>query len=730
MAERITLIPVRTSRQGTSLNAGKLKKEYVNETSTVELHREDMARWGLKKGDRVRLKSSGGQQAIVACKERKGDDATPGLAFMAYGPVSSLFMDDDTAGTGMPSSKHLEVEIEGPVAENGSLIERAPAIQSPAQPVTGQPGSPLTPQQLAFLDSLMREPLSPTQAAWLSGYFAAICGMPTTAQAPAAQTPANLPLMTILYGSHTGNGEGIAETLMDMASERGFNARVVDMEAFDPEELEKEQILFVIVSTHGEGDPPLAAEKLHAWLKDYSGPPLEKIRYAVFALGDSSYQFYCQTGKDFDQYLEKAGAKRIMERVDADVDFEEPAEEWMARALEKYQQLAGGAADATTATSTTAGKKTGVSKTNPHPAPVMVNINLNGEGSAKETRHIEIGLEGSGVTYEPGDALGVYPANNPSYVDDLLAVLPFNGDETVNVGKESMPLRQAFTDKLDITTLSRPVMEKYAELTGATELKSLLESGDAKAFSDYTWGRQILDLVGEYPPGGIDPQQFVDLLRKIPARLYSIASSLKAFPEQVHLLVGVVRYRSFGRDREGVCSNFLARAEVGKKLPIYVQPNKNFRLPESGDTPIIMVGPGTGLAPFRAFLQERRASGAGGRNWLLFGDQHQTTDYLYGEELDKMHEEGFLTRLDLAFSRDQERKIYVQHRMLENARELYGWLEEGACFYVCGDAERMAKDVHQALIDIVAREGGKSKEQAEEYIDNLASTRRYLRDVY
>ncbi len=729
MADRITLIPVRTSRQGTSLNAGKLKKDYVNETSTVELHREDMARWGLKKGDRVRLKSADDLEAIVTCKERKGDDATPGLAFMAYGPISSIFMDDDTAGTGMPSSKHLEVEIEGPIAEDGSLIARAPATMAPEQVLTGQPGCPLSAQQIEMLNTVLREPLSPTQAAWLSGYFAALSGMPAAAQAAVGPSPAKLPLMTILYGSHTGNGEGLAENLMEMSTARGFNARVVDMEELDPEELEKEQLLFIIVSTHGEGDPPIAAEKLHAYLKEYSGPPLEHIKYAVFALGDSSYQFFCQTGKDFDEYLEKAGAERIMDRVDADVDFEEPAEEWMEQVLEKYQSLAGETGPATAA-APAAKKKTGYSKTNPFPAPVMVNINLNGEGSAKETRHIEIGLEGSGVTYEPGDALGVYPANNPTYVDDLLKALQLSGDEPVTVSKETLPLRQALMERLDATALSRPVMEKYAELAGSDGIKTLLEESNAQAFGDYTWGRQILDMVNEYPPGNITAQDFVDLLRKIPARLYSIASSLKAYPAQVHLLVGTVRYHSFDRDREGVCSNFLARTAVGQKVPVYVQPNKNFRLPESSDTPIIMVGPGTGLAPFRAFLQERMATGANGRNWLFFGDQHQASDYLYGEEMDKMHSEGFLTRLDLAFSRDQERKIYVQHRMLENAKELYGWLEEGACFYVCGDAERMAKDVHQALIDIVSQEGGRSKEQAEEYIDALVGAKRYLRDVY
>lgn len=721
MAERLTLIPVRTSKQGMSLNAGKLKKEYCEETSTVELHRQDMAKWGLKKGDKVRLRSAAGIEAIVTCKERKGDDATPGLAFIAYGPVSSLFMDEDTAGTGMPSSKHLEVELEGPIGEDGQVIATRPA----AEQALGTP-CPLTQEQLTALNVLMRAPLSPTQAAWLSGYFFALSGAQPVAQAPVQS--ASLPLMTILYGSHTGNGEGIAETLMSMASAEGLNARLVDMEEFDPQELEREQLLFVIVSTHGEGDPPIAAEKLHAYLKNYAGPPLENLKYAVFALGDSSYRFFCQTGKDFDQYLEQAGATRILERVDADVDFEEPAQAWMAQVLKTYRELAGQSQPGGAAVAAATGRKAGYGKTNPYPAQVMVNVNLNGQGSAKETRHIEIDLRESGLSYEPGDALGVYPANNLSYVEDLLAVLGMSGEEEVTVGKETVTLRRAFTHLLDITALSQPLIAKYAELVESESLKALLD--DEKAYGDYTWGRQILDLVKEYPPHGISPQEFVELLRRIPPRLYSIASSLKAYPDQAHLLVGVVRYHSFGRDREGVCSNYLARAQVGERLPVYVQANKNFRLPKDGEVPIIMVGPGTGLAPFRAYLQERRATGSRGKNWLFFGDQHQATDFLYGEELMQMHRDGFLTRLDLAFSRDQDRKIYVQHRMLENAKELYGWLEEGACFYVCGDASRMAKDVHQALLQVIATEGGKTPQAAEEYLDALVSAKRYLRDVY
>lgn len=724
MPERLTLIPVRTSKQGISLNAGKLKKDYCNETSTIELHRQDMAKLGLKKGDKIRLRSTNGIEAIVTCRERKGDDATPGLAFMAYGPVTSQFMEEDTAGTGMPASKHLEVEIEGPIGEDGKVSPQ-PAV-APEQVPIAQP-CPLTQEQIDFLNKITQAPLTPTQAAWLSGYFAALSGAQPMAQV-AAQPAAKLPLMTILYGSHTGNGEGVAETLMGMATARGFNARLVDMEEYDPAELENEQLLYIIVSTHGEGDPPIAAKKLHAYLKDYSGPPLENLRYAVFALGDSSYRFFCQTGKDFDEYMKKAGAVQILERVDADVDFEEPAQSWMAQVLETYQAIAGeaGVSGSTTVTAPAVKKKTGYGKTNPYPAPVMVNLNLNGEGSAKETRHIEIGLEESGLSYEPGDALGVYPQNNLSYVEDLLAALQMTGDEPVTVGKETVDLRRALTDRLDVTALSQVLIGKYAELVDSESLKALLD--DAQAYNDYAWGRQILDLVREYPSRGISAQDFVNLLRKMPPRLYSIASSLKAYPGQAHLLVGVVRYHSFGRDREGVCSNYLARAQTGETIPVYVQPNKNFRLPEDGDVPIIMVGPGTGLAPFRAYLQERRATGSRGKNWLFFGDQHRATDFLYGEELEKMHRDGFLTRLDLAFSRDQERKIYVQNRMLENSKELYGWLEEGAHFYVCGDAQRMAKDVHQTLLDIIAREGGKTEPQ--EYVDGLIASKRYLTDVY
>jgi sulfite reductase (NADPH) flavoprotein alpha-component len=741
MAERMILVPVRTSRQGTSLNAGKLKKEYRDETSTVEIQSEDMKRLGLKKGDKIRLRSMAGFEIVVSCKEKKGGENTPGLIFMAYGPQSSELMEADTAGTGMPASKHIEVDLEGPLAEDGSQLPPDQAPPVGAQTDTGAIpdfSSPLSQQQAELVNSLMASSLNPMQMAWLSGFFAgrgaAPGGAPVDFSAqPAGQAAAAsaLPRMTILFGSQTGNGEGLAHQLGEQAKARGFNVAAVDMNDYEPANLTKEQILYVIVSTHGEGDPPDAAHALHSFLQSDEAPRLEQLQYAVFALGDSSYEQYCQTGKDFDTFLAALGAKPLLERVDADVDFEEPAEEWIAQVLDSYQSIAGETAEQPGAGAAAPPKaKKGYSKTNPFPAPVLRNINLSGEGSIKETRHIEIDLADSGLTYEPGDALGVYPKNNPVYVEELLAALKMDGSEQVTVAKQTLPLREAFTEKLDITALSRLLVDKYADLTGNEDLKVLLDDDHKDDLKDYMWGRQLVDLVEDSPPEGVSAEAFAKILRKMPGRLYSIASSLKAHENQVHLLVAAVRYHSHDRDREGVCSTFLAgRLQPDEKLPIYVQQNKNFR-PPADDARMIMVGPGTGVAPFRAFLEERRADGATGKNWLFFGDQHRACDYLYGDEWEAMHKDGFLTRLDLAFSRDQEHKIYVQHRITENGKELYAWLEEGAYFYVCGDAEYMAKDVHKALLGLIAQEGGKTEEQAEEYLQTMQAQKRYQRDVY
>ncbi|MEN8259999.1 MAG: assimilatory sulfite reductase (NADPH) flavoprotein subunit [Pseudomonadota bacterium] len=734
MAESMILVPVRTSRQGTSLNAGKLKEEYQTETSTAEIHEDDMARLGLKKGDRIRLRSEYGAEVVVSCKSRKGADASPGLIFMAYGPTSSQLMEDDTAGTGMPLSKHIAVDVEGPLTSDGAIAPHAPSVPS------GMPmvGGPLSEQQSALLNALASSSLTQVQAAWLSGYFAAMSGQAGAIPADlAAGRPAavsNLPLMTILFGSQTGNGEGLANTLKDKASALGYNVSVEDMADYDPARLENERLLFIIVSTHGEGDPPMAAETLHEYLKE-GGPRLENLRYAVFALGDSSYEKFCQTGKDFDRFLSDLGASPLFDRVDSDIDFEEAAEAWTETVLQTYQSIAeeeGGTLQPSATVLDFPGKgKPQYGKTNPYSATVNVNRNLSGSDSAKENRHIEIDLGDSGLTYEPGDALGVYPLNNPAYVEELLSALKMDSAKEVTVAKETLSLHEAFLRRLDITALSRVIMEKYAALIDSPELKTLLDDEHSEQFKDYIWGRQILDLVEDYPPGGVSEADVVGILRKMPGRLYSIASSLKAHPNQVHVLVGAVRYHSHDRDREGVCSTFLAgRVDAGDQVDIYVQQNKSFRLPTDNSTPIIMVGPGTGLAPFRAFLQEREAEDATGKSWLFFGDQHKATDFLYEDEWEKMLEKGSLTRIDTAFSRDQAQKVYVQHRILENANELFTWLEEGAHFYVCGDAARMAGDVHNALLEVISKEGGKTAEEAEKYLKALQDAKRYQRDVY
>lgn len=738
MAESMILVPVRTSRQGTSLNAGKLKEEYKDETSTVELHTDDMARLGLRKGDTIRMRSPGGSEAVVNCKERKSEDAEPGMVFMAYGPVSSQFMEsEDTAGTGMPISKHLPIEIEGPLASDGSTSTPA-AMPVPAG--VEQFGSPLTPQQATLFGSLAGSALTPIQAAWLSGYFSAMSGGQGVAPAggvaaqPASEA-SSLPLMTILFGSQTGNGEGLAEQLHEQARARGFNATVKDMADYDPAGLQSETLLFVIVSTHGEGDPPVAAEDLHEFLKSDDAPTLANLRYAVFALGDTSYEQFCQTGKDFDAFLEKCGASRIMDRIDSDVDFEEPGEEWIGSVLAEYQKIADESGAATQKSADVLefpGKeKSKYSKTNPYPASIIKNLNLSGEGSAKQNQHMEIDLGDSGLVYAPGDALGIYPKNNPAYVDELIAALKYDPAESVTVGKETFELRDAFVNKLDITNLSRVLVEKYAELVNSDDLRTLLDDDHKDDFKEYLWGRQLLDLVEDSPATDVAPQDLVDILRKIPGRLYSIASSLSKHENQVHLLIGAVRYHSFDRDREGVCSTFVAdRVTDDEKLLVYVQQNKVFRLPDNPDIPVIMVGPGTGVAPFRAFLQEREATGASGRNWLFFGDQHAATDYVYEDEWKELLESGVLTRLNAAFSRDQAEKIYVQTHLMENAEEIWKWLEDGGHFYVCGDAERMAVDVHKALIRIVVEQGGRSEEDAENYIKALEKDKRYQRDVY
>ncbi|APJ26473.1 assimilatory sulfite reductase (NADPH) flavoprotein subunit [Bacillus licheniformis] len=602
--------------------------------------------------------------------------------------------------------------------------------------------SPFNQEQAELLNRLLPT-LTASQKAWLSGYLAAV----QTADAAAAletlpaEAPAASPAqpvskeVTILFGSQTGNAQGLAENAAKTLTERGFQVTVSSMSDFKPNQLKKLKNLLIVVSTHGEGDPPDNALSFHEFLHGRRAPKLDDLRYSVLALGDTSYEFFCQTGKEFDQRLGELGGTRLHPRVDCDLDYDEPAAAWLdgvISSLNEGQEQGASAAPAQTAAPQAAGGVTVYSRKNPFRAEVLENLNLNGRGSNKETRHLELSLEGSGLTYEPGDALGIFPENDPELVDMLLKELKWDPNAAVAVDQgENLSLKEALTSYYEITVLTKKFIQQAAEIIENEKLRELAAPENADQLKAYIAGRDLIDFVRDFGPLAAAPQEFVSILRKIPPRLYSIASSFAANPDEVHLTIGAVRYNAHGRDRKGVCSVLCAeRLQPGDTLPVFIQPNKNFKLPENPETPIIMVGPGTGVAPFRSFMQEREETGASGKSWMFFGDQHFVTDFLYQTEWQKWLSEGVLTKMDVAFSRDTEEKVYVQHRMLEHSKELFEWLEEGAAFYVCGDKNNMAKDVQNALLEIIEKEGGKSREEAEAYLAEMKKQKRYQRDVY
>jgi sulfite reductase (NADPH) flavoprotein alpha-component len=430
--------------------------------------------------------------------------------------------------------------------------------------------------------------------------------------------------------------------------------------------------------------------------------------------------------------LEELGGTRLYQRVDCDLDYDEPASEWLEGVLEGLSEAQGGSTVSTSETVTNETESV-YSRTNPFQAEVLENLNLNGRGSNKETRHLEISLEGSGLTFEPGDSLGIYPENDPALVEMLLAEMHWDPEEIVTVNKQGdvRSLKEALISHFEITVLTKPLLQQMTKFSSNPELHELLSAGNESKLKEYINGRDILDLVRDFGPWAASTQEFISSLRKIPARLYSIASSLTANPDEVHLTIGAVRYDANGRERKGVCSILCAdRLNPGDKLPIYIQHNQNFKLPNNPETPIIMVGPGTGVAPFRSFMQEREENGSEGKSWMFFGDQHFVTDFLYQTEWQKWIKDGVLTKMDVAFSRDTDEKVYVQHRMLEQSEELFKWLQEGAVLYICGDEKNMAHDVHNTLLDIIETEGKMSREEAENYLAEMQQQKRYQRDVY
>lgn len=601
--------------------------------------------------------------------------------------------------------------------------------------------SPFSQEQVELLNRLLPT-LSEVQKVWLSGYLAALhkveAPMAAGFQATlAANGPVISKEVTVLFGSQSGNSQKLAKVLTGKLQEHGFHVTLSSMSDFKTNALKKVENLLVVVSTHGDGEPPDNALSFHEFLHSKRAPQLEGLRFSVLALGDTSYELFCQTGKEFDKRLEELGGKRLTPRVDCDVDYDEQASEWMNQVLASLSE--------TTVTQVAAasafvggavigsGSLTEYSRSNPFQAVVLENLNLNGRGSDKETRHLEISLEGSNLEYEPGDCLGIYPKNHPGLVRELIDAMGWKPEELVPINKngEERTLEEALSSHFEITVLTKPLLEQAVKLSSGNGLQELLAEGREQELRDYVRNRDLLDLVEDYDLKGVPAKDFVSVLRKLPPRLYSISSSLKSYPDEVHLTIRNVHYQAHGRDRYGVCSSYIAdRLETGDTLPVFVQHNPNFKLPANPDIPLIMIGPGTGVAPFRAFLGEREELGATGKTWLFFGDQHFSTDFLYQLEWQRWLKQGVLTQMDVAFSRDTSEKVYVQHRMLEKSKELYQWLQAGAHVYVCGDEKKMAHDVHAALVTVLQKEGGLDSEEAVAYLKRMQQEKRYQRDVY
>lgn len=534
--------------------------------------------------------------------------------------------------------------------------------------------------------------------------------------------------VSILVGSQTGNSEGLAKKLAKKMGKMNFEAEVHDLANYDTVKLAGEKNVLVITSTYGDGDPPDNAAEFYEWILGDSVPSLEGVQFSVLALGDTEYPDFCKCGIDIDAALEKHGATRIYDRVDCDVDFDDEFAAWSKGVMEVLGASAVSAAPA----DDEMGFEDGYTKKNPFPAKILANYNLNAPNAGRETHHIELSLEGSGLEYQVGDALGVMPRNDESMVEEILKNLPFSPDEEVPVagGKEAT-LRDALTEYYDIRSLNKKLIQDWQLRSGSPYLRAIIEADEKQHFDNFCWGKDLLDLIAEHPADFADAEEFVGVLKKLQPRLYSISSSPKAHPNEVHLTVGIVRYNSHYRDRGGVCSTYLSDRAEGQNPGVYLHSNSAYRLPQDESAPIIMVGPGTGVAPFRAFLEERGLQEGMGENWLFFGNPHESTDFLYREQLEQMQKEGVLTKLTTAFSRDQAEKIYVQHRMLEEGAEIWKWIDEkGGYFYVCGDASRMAKDVDNALHEIIEKHGSKSADEAKEYVAQLKKQRRYARDVY
>jgi sulfite reductase (NADPH) flavoprotein alpha-component len=610
-----------------------------------------------------------------------------------------------------------------------------------ATPISALPLGPLDPERSELLSRLV-DGLEPATLQWLSGFAAGVAHERASAgripAALAAGAPAPAPRqeasarLAIVYGSQTGNGKRIAERLGRSAEAAGLAVRVSAAGAYPLKDLARERMLVVVMSTHGDGDPPDDARSFIDFISSKRAPKLEQLSYSVLALGDSSYPKFCETGRVVDEKLAALGARRIVDRADADVDFDRIANPWLERVVAEARESLGAAQQGATVTRLRSVPAAPLyTREQPFAAEVLGNQRLTGRGATKDVRHIEISLAGSGLKYEPGDALGVWHENPRSIVDGVLSAVHATGDEPVESDGETRSLREWLTASREITRLTKPFLVQHAELSRDAGLASVLEPGQQDPLRRTLKDLQLVDVLRRHPAHW-EPAKFVSALRPLAPRLYSIASSQEVVGEEAHLTVAVIDYELDRQRRIGAASSHLAGLRgADARARVFIEHNERFRLPTDLSRDVIMIGPGTGVAPFRGFLQQREAQGATGRNWLFFGARHFQSEFLYQAEWQDAVKKGLLSRLDLAFSRDRSvPREYVQDRLRSAGKEVYAWLENGASVYVCGDAEHMAPDVNAALIDVVARHGGLDRESAESYVRRLADDRRYLRDVY
>jgi sulfite reductase (NADPH) flavoprotein alpha-component len=579
--------------------------------------------------------------------------------------------------------------------------------------VTIPKAAPFTDEEIELLNRVVGVATT-TQRSWLAGFLA---GLETTAvPEPAAVAPSSggEPL-TIVYATESGNSEKLAADLGKAARKAGLKSSIIDMADLDVATLASARRLIMIAATWGEGEPPGRAARAYNELMGEGAPRLDGIEFGVLALGDTAYAAFCAAGRTIDERLAALGGKRVIDRVDCDLDFAKPAAAWIERAITAFAPA--DSARGAMITPAAGAMPVIAAAAGPMEAEITEHINLNSSRSIKETIHLELAFDGAAPPYKPGDSLDIYPKNDPAYVDALLQSAGVVSDDG---------LRDELIASRDVTTLSPKTLETYAASTGYPDARSLIESGEGK---NWIAGRQLIDLVDRFPIV-LSSEQLRALTRPLAPRAYSIASSRCEAGEEAHLLISTVRYETHGRARKGVASTFVAeRLRKGCRLQVKVKPNKHFGLP-SPDRDIIMIGPGTGVAPFRAFVQERRATGASGRSWLFFGDRSFTHDFLYQLEWQDALADKSLTRMDVAFSRDQPEKVYVQHRLWEYRRDVVDWLDNGAFLYVCGDAKTMAKDVRRALVHAYADVKGLAPEAAEGEVAGLERGKRYLQDVY